>query len=96
MWKDHIARNPHLEKKKGEALRFRNAVVGEVYEQETDEIKAEVVRRRDKRDLSAVKNVDSDDAGVDATEQQRRATARDFHKKVFFTNLSGPSDEHNF
>lgn len=85
-WKEHIAENPHLEKKKGEALRHRNATIKEVFEIETDSVKAEVEKRREEGSFSDDEGIEEDgdgDEDVDPTEQRRRTRARGFQRKVY-------------
>lgn len=81
-WTQYIAKNPHLKSRNGEALRHRNCVLAELLNAETDEVKAEVERRREEGLFSEDEDVDHDDDAVDGKERQRRATARGFHRKV--------------
>jgi hypothetical protein len=91
-WEQHIAENPDLEKKKGEALRHRNAVVREVLNDETEEIKAEVEKRREEGILSEDEDIEPDhDDDIEAIERQRRNKALSLQRKVIFHLLSSRS-----
>jgi hypothetical protein len=77
-----------MEKKKGEALRHRNAVIREIFDAETDEVKATVEKRREEGGLSDDEDIelDDDDDGdeaVDPNERLRRIKANGLHRKVF-------------
>jgi len=80
----HIAKHPHLAKKKGETLKHRNIVLKELLSRETDEIKAEVDERRRAGDLNDKEDVVSDDDTVDEVERRRRRKARALQRKVLF------------
>ena len=85
-WEQHIAENPDLERKKGEALRHRNATIKEIFDTETDSVKAEVEKRREEGSFSedeAIEGDGDDDEDVDAIERQRRTKAHDFQRKAY-------------
>ena len=84
LWKRRIDKYPDL-KTKGEALKHRNAVIKELFEDETDEVKAEVDRKREEGDFSEHEDINFNDAGtVDAVERRRRNRAFGVQRKVFF------------
>jgi hypothetical protein len=86
-WEQYIAENPEMKTKKGEQLRHRNEVLKELLEAETDDVKAEVEKRREEGITSDDELIESEDDGdndgIDAVEQERRAKAVAMHRKVF-------------
>jgi hypothetical protein len=94
-WKKHIARHPNRDSK-GDVMKHRNAVVKALFEIETDEVKAEVLKRREEGDFSESEdmNFDDDDA-VEAAERKRHSKASAVQRKVFFTYPSSPSDDYD-
>jgi hypothetical protein len=83
LWERHITRHPELKNKKGQVLKHRNAVIRELLNAETDEVKAEVRRRREEGDYSDDEDINpDDDNAVDAVEIQRRTRAYGFQRKV--------------
>jgi hypothetical protein len=83
-WAEHVARNPGIGiHNKPVGIAYRNKVAERFYNDESDEVKAEVDRRRRARDIPKGKTViepdDSDDT-VDATERRRRSKALGYQK----------------
>jgi hypothetical protein len=84
-WIKHIGRNPDLARKRGEALRFRNTVIKELYSAETDEVKEVVENRREEGYFSEAEDVEPDDGdAVEGAERRRRTKAYGYHRKVFY------------
>ena len=84
-WKEFIAENPDKTGKKME-LSIHNMVMKECLDAETDEIKAEVERKREQGYYSEDEDIDlSNEEGVEQVEQQRRTRARGFQKYVTIT-----------
>lgn len=81
-WEQHIAENPVLKNRRGEVLRHRNAVIREVFNAETDEIKEEVEKRREEGFFSEEEIDPDDDDGIDSIERQRHAKALSLQRKV--------------
>ena len=91
-WKLYIAENPSMEKKKGETLKHRNAIIREIFNVETDEVKVAVEKRCEEGGLSNNEDIELDGDGndaVDANEQLRHIKANDLQRKVFLHFLSG-------
>ncbi|KAN0107118.1 hypothetical protein V8E52_010478 [Russula decolorans] len=81
-WTRHIASNPGIERKPGEFLRHRNIVIREIYNAETDEVKAEVEKRHEDGLFSEDEDFELDDNdGIDAVERQRHTKAVNYHRK---------------
>lgn len=82
-WKHYIAKNPAMKTKPGEYLRFRNLLLKQYFDLETDEVKVEVERRRQEGIFSEDEDIEpDDDDDVDATERQRRTKAFGYQRKV--------------
>jgi hypothetical protein len=81
-WAQYIANNPDMERKKGEALRHRNAVTKELYDGETDEFKAAIEKKREEGDYERIEPGPGGDA-VEKIERQRCAKLVGIQKKVF-------------
>lgn len=84
-WKQFLSENPQFEKSewKAKSLRCRNIITRDLFDAETDEVKAEVERKRKDGLFSEDEDTDLDDDDlVDAIEQRRRAKALSFHRKV--------------
>ena len=75
----HITRSPDLAHKRGEALRFRNAVIKELYDGETDEVKEEVNCQHEEGNFSEDEDAGDDDVAA-AAEERRVTTALNFQK----------------
>ena len=78
-WEQYITENPEMKSKKGERLRHRNVVLKELLDAETDDVKAEVERRREEGIMSddedLVESEDDEGDGLDPVEKERRAKA---------------------
>jgi len=61
-------------------LRHCNAVIHELFKLETDKVKVEVQKRREKGDFSDVEDINHDDDSVEASEWHCQARALGFHK----------------
>jgi len=84
-WTQYLAENPQLEKDdlRKESLRRRNLILKNLFDAETDEVKAEVEKKREDGLFSEDEDTEPDDDDlVDAIEQRRRAKALSFHRKV--------------
>jgi hypothetical protein len=82
-WARHLTENP-TGHGRGEALRLRNAVIKELFDAETEEVKADVKKKREEGSFSD-EDIESDDDGeVEAIELQRRNRARRYQRKVLF------------
>ena len=91
-WEQYIAENPSMKGVRGQVLKFRNAVIKELYDLETDEVKAEVERRCEEGGFTEDEDTDSNnDDGVVLSEQRHRAKARGYQRKVSLHFLSSPS-----
>jgi hypothetical protein len=75
-WKDYVAKNPD---KKGSGIGHYNAAIRGLYDVETDEVKAEVERRRQEGIFSEDEDIETDD-DVEISEQRRRTRAVRLHK----------------
>jgi hypothetical protein len=75
-WKDYVAKNPD---KKGSGIGHYNAAIRGLYDVETDEVKAEVERRRQEGIFSEDEDIETDD-DVEISEQRRRTRAVCLHK----------------
>jgi hypothetical protein len=83
LWKRHITRHPELKNKKGQVLKHHNAIIRELFNAETDEVKVEVWRRCKKGDYSDDEDINPDnDNAVDAIEIQCHTRAYSFQRKV--------------
>lgn len=87
-WEEYVARYPDMDKKK-EALRFRNRITKECYDNETDEVKAEVDRRREEGIFSGDEDIElgDDDDDIGSVERQRIVKALFLQRKVFLLFL---------
>jgi hypothetical protein len=91
-WEQYIAENPSMKGARGQALKFRNVVVKELYDLETDEVKAEVEKRCKEGDFTEDEDTQSNnDDGVVLSKQRRRAKARGYQRKVSLPFLSSLS-----
>ena len=91
-WEQYIAENPSIKGVRGQVLKFRNAVIKELYDLETDEVKAEVERRCEEGGFTEDEDTDSNnDDGVVLSERRHRAKARGYQRKVSLHFLSSPS-----
>jgi len=75
-WKDYVAKNPD---KKGSGIGHYNAAIRGLYNVETDEVKAEVERKRQEGIYSEDEDIKTDD-DVEISEQQCRTRAVRLHK----------------
>jgi len=85
-WKKRVTENPDMERNtlKQEALKFRNAAVKEFLDAETEEVKAEVERRREEGNFSDCDDIEFDDGNPEeSVERQRLKKVLGFQKKVF-------------
>ena len=79
------ADNPDVEKTNGPNPGYRNAMIKELYNAETDNIKAEVQRRCVVGDFSD-EDIDTDnDDAVEAIEGWHRKKAQGYQRKVFLS-----------
>jgi hypothetical protein len=91
-WEQYIAENPSIEGVKGQALKFCNAVIKELYDLETDEVKAEVERRYEEGGFTNDEDAASNnDDGVVLSKWQHCAKACGYQRKVPLHFLSSCS-----
>jgi hypothetical protein len=87
-WEQYITENPEMKSKKGERLRHRNVVLKELLDAETDDVKAEVERRREEGIMSGdedlVESEDDEGDGLDTVEKERRTKASLLQRYLFF------------
>lgn len=81
-WERHIAENPDLERKKGENFRHRNATLKKFFDVETDEVKAEVKKRREEGYFSEDEDIELDDDIVEAIDRRRRTMVLGMKRQV--------------
>ena len=82
-WLTHLKSHPDDASKTGPPLAFRNKIVRELYEAESAEVKAEVVRQRDEGFSDDENEDDEDVEDGDKAELKRRANAASFQRCVF-------------
>jgi len=75
-WKDYVAKNPN---KKGSGIGHYNAAIRGLYDVETNEVKAEVERKRQEGIFSEDEDIETDD-DVEISEQQCHTRAVRLHK----------------
>src|SRR5258708_26201296 len=91
-WEQYIAENPSMKGVRGQVLKFCNAVIKELYDLETDEVKADVERRCEKGGFAEDADTDSNnDDGVVLSEWRRRAKAHGDPNKRSLHFSNGPS-----
>src|SRR5260370_23124396 len=91
-WEQYIAENPSMKGVRGQVLKFRNAVIKELYNLETDKVKAEVERRCEEGGFTEDKDTDSNnDDGVVLSEWWHHAKACAYQRKGSLHFLSIPS-----
>jgi hypothetical protein len=89
-WAEHIAENPDVAGRKGESLRYRNAVIRDFFNAEPDDVKAEVEQKREEGLFSEDEDIESNDGfAVDAFEKQRRTKVLGFRRKVLLFSKQG-------